>query len=347
MTQQSNPSAAALNALVTRFDTLAQEVGLTQIANTVSEIGQKASTLAGSLADARRRGYIFAAYLESKIQVITERWSPVDEQVRRMLPGEAMRLRQPFDEVERVINAARSVTAYEAKLASLLPKVEAELEQAERLKDDAVARIKALYEPLSREISQTDFQIGQIKGMLDQRDEASFPFLADEHVFLVAKAEYDSPGRDDPEGLLFLTDQRLVFEQKETTGKKLGLFGGKKTQELEWEIPLHLIEKVEAENKGIFGGKDMLNFTFKSGAPMAIAAVEVKGGVQSKFWAAQIMRMIRGETNDERAIQPDAETLESLAKAPTDCPICGASLPMLVANQRQIACEFCGCVIRV
>lgn len=347
MTQQNNPSAAALQALITRFETLGQEIGLTQLANTIAEIGQEAAALAGKLADARRRGYIFGAYLEAKIQVITDRWSPVDEQIRRMLPTEAMRLRQPFDEAERSIQTAQSVSAYEAKLASLLPKVETELAQAERLKADAVARIKALYEPLAREINQTSYQIDQIVWAIDQRDEASFPFLADEHVFLVAKAEYDSPGRDDPNGLLYLTDQRLVFEQKETTGKKLGLFGGKKTQEVEWEIPLHLIEKVEAENKGLFGGKDMLNFTFKSGASLPLAAVEVKGGVQSKFWAAQIMRMIRGETNDERAIQPDAETLKSIASAPTDCPVCGAALPMLVANQRQIACEYCGGVIRI
>ena len=34
-----------------------------------------------------------------------------------------------------------------------------------------------------------------------------------------------------------------MFEQKETTGKMLGLFGGKKVQELEWELPLHQIFK--------------------------------------------------------------------------------------------------------
>ena len=84
-----------------------------------------------------------------------------------------------------------------------------------------------------------------------------------------AQAEWVATGKggDDPDGIVYLTDQRLLFEQKEKTGKKLGLFGGKQTQELEWELPLNLIEKVQAENKGLFGGKDMLHFELGAGAP--------------------------------------------------------------------------------
>ena len=66
-----------------------------------------------------------------------------------------------------------------------------------------------------------------------------------------------------------------------------------------------------------------------------------------KFWAAQIQRMISGNTKDERAIQPDAEELEAIKQAPTACPSCGGTLPMLVAGQRQIDCVYCGTVIRV
>src|SRR5690606_30706919 len=135
--------------------------------------------------------------------------------------------------------------------------------------------------------------------------------------------------------------------QKEKTGKKLGLFGGKQTQELEWGIPLHQIESVQAENKGFLGGKDMLTFALGSGAPYRQIVVEVKGGVQSKFWAAQINRMIKGETDDERAIQPDPEMLEAMRNAPTECFSCGGTLPKLVASQRQIECSYCGSVVRV
>jgi hypothetical protein len=139
----------------------------------------------------------------------------------------------------------------------------------------------------------------------------------------------------------------MIFEQKETTGKTLGLFGGKKAQEVKWDVPLNLVQSVEAENKGLFGGKDMLHFGLKSGAKYPQITVEVKGGVACKFWAAQVQRMISGDTKDERAIQPDAETVAALQKAPTACPSCGGTLPQLVANQRQLDCGYCGATIRI
>ena len=89
-------------------------------------------------------------------------------------------------------------------------------------------------------------------------------------------------GKDDPDGILYLTDQRLVFEQKETTGKKLGLFGGKKDAGTRMGDSAPSDQGVKPENKGFLGGKDMLNFTLGSGAPYAAITVEVKGGVASR-----------------------------------------------------------------
>ncbi|MFN8447584.1 MAG: hypothetical protein U0521_03035 [Anaerolineae bacterium] len=236
--------------------------------------------------------------------------------------------------------------AASAALQSQLPDLEHGLQSVESMLSGAKSRIQELFSTLQTDTAQTHEQLRQINGYLDQRDEASFPFLAEEALFLSAKAEWVD-GRDNPDGVVYLTDQRLLFEQKEKTGKKLGIFGGKQTQELEWEIPLNQIEGVQAENKGFLGGKDMLNFTLGSGAPYTALTVEIKGGVQSKFWAAQIERMIKGETSDERAIQPDAETLEAIRSAPTACPSCGGTLPQLVASQRQVECAYCGAVIRI
>ncbi len=69
--------------------------------------------------------------------------------------------------------------------------------------------------------------------------------------------------------------------------------------------------------------------------------------MQSKFWAAQIERMIKGETDDERAIQPDPAQIEAIRNAPTECFSCGGTLPQLVAGQRQMECPYCGAVVRV
>ncbi|MFW5709248.1 MAG: hypothetical protein ACOCX5_03405 [Chloroflexota bacterium] len=135
-------------------------------------------------------------------------------------------------------------------------------------------------------------------------------------------------------------EQRLMFEQKEKVGKKLGLFGGKQVQELEWEVPSHRVEAVEFENKCLFGGKDMLHFLSVVGDPYPRITVEIKGGADNKFWVKQINRMISGAITDERAIEPDPEILQTLREAPGECHVCGATIPMLVAGQTQLECDI-------
>ncbi len=351
MSQDPNQAAVSqFEALRSRFDTVYRDAGLTSISDKVNQISRDISDLPGKIAQARSRKYSFAAYLEHKAEVMAQRWNGIRADVTRTLDEESARLRQEVDRLRRRIDSADGLKASSpAALQSQLPDLERGLVSAESLLKDTQSRLENLYSTLASDVAQTMQQLTAIDWYLDQRDEASFPFLAEESLFLAAKAEWakTGKGKDDPDGVLFLTDQRLIFEQKEKVGKKLGLFGGHKEQELEWEIPLNQVEAVKAENKGFLGGKDMLYFTLGSGAPYADITVEVKGGVACKFWAAQIDRMIKGETNDERAIQPDPETLEAIRSAPTACPSCGGTLPQLVASQRQIDCGYCGAVIRV
>lgn len=348
MSQDTNASAMQFDSLRRRYDALHRSASLTDLASKAGEITRDVSKLPDEIAKVRARGYAFASYLERKALVLDQQWNSIRSQVLRMIDEEGNRLQQEVNRLRYRVDAAAAMRDSPA-LASQLPDLERSLDLAESLHRNAESRISGLYTTLASDVSKTLTQLNTINWYLDERDEATFPFLAGESVFLVAKAEWVEKGKskDDPDGILYLTDQRLLFEQKEKTGKKLGLFGGKQTQELEWEIPLNQIESVIAENKGLFGGKDMLNFTLGAGAPFGQITVEVKGGVQSKFWSAQIERMIAGETADERAIQPDAEMLEAIRSAPTECFSCGGTLPQLVANQRQVECAYCGAVVRV
>jgi hypothetical protein len=145
---------------------------------------------------------------------------------------------------------------------------------------------------------------------------------------------------------LFLTGQRLVFEQKEKVGKKLGLFGGKEAHQVLWESPVNSLEKVEAEHKGLLGGKDMLYLTFGAGAPHGAITLEVKGGADSTFWAKQIRRIASGN-DDERAIEPEPALLEKVRNGPVECHICGAQLPQAVAGDTSVTCRYCGVVLQL
>ncbi|MBK8020174.1 MAG: hypothetical protein IPK19_01820 [Chloroflexi bacterium] len=349
MSDAASPATARLSTLRLEFETVFRDATLHDLANEISELTRKVTSLPADIERIRSRGYVFAAYLEQKSGVLSHRWEESRRDAQRIVDTEAFRLRDDTERLRKAVERAETLSLKPGALERELPDLDNELRLVKGMLTDAQNRVRALYSTLSTDTNQTMAQIQNITWVLDERDEASFPFLAEEGVFLAAKAEWQASGRgkDDPDGILILTDQRLIFEQKETTGKKLGLFGGKKTQELEWAIPLHQVESVKAENKGLFGGKDLLHFVFAAGAPLAEATVEVKGGVQCKFWAAQIERMTSGDVNDERAIPADPEVVEALRSAPAACPACGGTLPQLVANQRQIDCDYCGHVIRI
>lgn len=345
----SEELTSKLNSLMRRFDDVEDKARLNDVSGELNDLGTAVRSMPADVEAIRARGYAFRSYLENKAKVFQRNWGDIRLRAERAIDDERRHMRDDVDAVEEVKDRAERYEDHPEKLEVVLDPFENELDDFERKVAAAQRRVQSMYETLKKDVDATVRQIAEINWFCDVKDEASFPFLANEALFLVATAEWIATGRgkQDPDGYLFLTDQRLLFEQNEKVGKKLGMFGGKKVQELEWEIPLHQVEAVEFENKGMFGGKDILHFTLKAGAPYPKISVEVKGRADNKFWVKQIQRMIAGGTDDERAIAPDPEVVERLREAPTECHVCGATLPMLVAGQNQIECEYCGSVIRI
>ncbi len=340
--------------LTSRFDSLRnralelnRDLLMEGISGELNTAAEAAATLPEAIKAVRQKGYTFAAYLEQKSDHLRQLWERAQIEARSALRSETMRLQMEVRQVEVFLQNAFSAATNPPELASILPNLEREIIDAETKLKAAHERVTALYVKVKQEIDQTREQVADIDWYLEQRNEASFPFQPEEKLFLAAKAEWSATGkgRQDPDGILYLTDKRLIFEQKEKTGKTLGMFGGKQTQELKWEVPLSQLEKVEAENKGLFGGKDMLHFSLRPGAITNQLTVEVKGKARCKFWAGQIERMVKGETEDERAIAVDAETLAAIREAPIPCHICGGTLPQLVLGQKSVKCDFCGAEI--
>ena len=345
---ESNESVEKFEDAKERFNDAMRIASMDRITREVADLDTSVEKMPSEIEEVRDRGYAFRSYLERKAEVFAKNWEDIKRRVTSAVDTEVEELRQDVDEAEKQVQQAERYAELPAKLERIIAQVEGAVERLENRVEGAAERIQAMYETLKRDVDSTYSQLRQVKWFMDMKDEASFEFMQGESVFLVAEAEWvaTGKGKEDPDGMLFLTDQRLVFEQKEKTGKRFGMFGGKMTQEVELDIPLHHVENVEAENKGMFGGKDMLHFTMKDG-PHSKITIEVKGSADNKFWVKQINRMAAGEADDERAIEPDAEMVERLREAPTECHVCGATLPILMAGQTQIACVYFGAVIRL
>jgi len=344
----SEENQSVYDELVEKYDELVESASFEYHNDRVDRLGERVEELPEKIESLRERGYVFRSFLEDKAEKFADEYNDVREQVSEKIGSELDDLGNDINRPKPLLtNLERQIDndrLFE-KLSEQATEAVEELEEAVNTANDEVEEI---YGTLEKDVESTYRQIRDIEWVLDQAEDTSFDFADGENVFLAAEAELvlTGKGRKDPDGILFLTNQRLVFEQRETTGKTLGMFGGKKEHEIEWETPLAAVETIDIENKGLFKGKDMLNFTMSAG-DMTEVTVEVKGRADNKFWQKQIERMASGESDDERAIEADEDTKEALKSAPAECHICGATLPAAEAGAASVTCQYCGTTVQL
>lgn len=325
------------------YSELVDRVKLTSIVEEIAGLGNLIEKLPQGIEEVRDRGYVYRKYLEGKVEVMAEQWDELNREAKRWVREESDDLEQRLDRAEALVEKISEHTSPNAAQQTLANRLETLLENLDDKVDAAEDHIEGLYSALQREVSTTNQQLVTVTKLLQEKEEASFDFAAGENVYAVARAEYDDGGKK-PDGNFFITDQRIIFEQKEKAGGTLG-FGKKNVQQMLWEVPISAIEQVTSEDKGMFGGKDMVSMTLGSGAPFREVTIEVKGGIDSKVWARQIRQMAADEI--ETAVEPDPELVERLRNAPTECPTCGGMLPQVMQGQNDVTCRYCGTVIRI
>jgi hypothetical protein len=185
--------------------------------------------------------------------------------------------------------------------------------------------------------------------MMDQMAASKTEWLATEMLVLAVKAKWDRDGKDDPQGILFLTDQRVVFERKEEVATKKVLFitTDKETvQEAMLAVSLAETTGVTATKKGLMGHEDHLDFEFGSGAAVRKAHFHIDGQ-DCKMWQATIGRVKSGEMERSRITPVSDEEKKRLKNAPTKCSSCGGAVNApILRGQLEIHCTYCGAVTR-
>lgn len=188
--------------------------------------------------------------------------------------------------------------------------------------------------------------------MLDQLAEAKFTLLPTEGGLCAIKAVWCKDGKerdDDPEGILYLTDQRLLFEQKEEVATKKFLFittEKQKIQELEWEAPVVSIEDVKPSKQGFLKNEDHLDIRFGNGAPFQNASLHI--WQEGSEWVKMINRVKTKDFDKNRAVAIDQKEIDKTKQVPAQCPSCGANLAQVILRgQDSTKCEYCGFIIRL
>lgn len=344
--QPSGPSIEEQIAEVRgRFNELRGKIDMSDVTRALGDITTKIAGLPGEIAGLRERKYAFAGYLERKAEVLKTQWDEVRDKVQAAVGDEVARAQDQLDKLNAMWQDLEKQWSDDGK-AKVLAQIKVAIDGIEQAVAGAKGRIEGLYGDVPGNVSQTQHQLGQINGFLALAEASTIDWSPTEALFMAHKAEWKKTGKDkqDPDGTIFLTDQRLIFEQNEKVGGRMG-FGGEQVQEVQFAIPVGAITEARAEKKGMLGGIDLIHLNLSEG-DYAEMMFEVKGGVDCKWFVQQLNRAITGEIDNERAIPVDETAAEAVRSAPTVCTTCGANLPPLVRGQNEMTCQYCGTVVR-
>jgi predicted nucleic acid-binding Zn-ribbon protein len=334
-----------LDGLQDKFGDLQESMLLTRVHTEMADVETTLSLLPTEIEKVRTRGYVFRSFLENKVEVLSEQWDEMKDNVAQEVERRTRDLERDSDAAERALNQAlgggsAQITRADHAIETLESKVYA-----------AQSAVEAMYEPLQQNVNQTRYQVAEITKLLDAVDAASFELHPVEDVVAFCEAQYLEREDEGPEGLLYLTDERLLFERKEQVATKKVLFitTQKETvQELIFEVPVRQIDEIKAtDEKKFLKRHELLEMFFAPEADLPGATLRLIH-TKNEEWAQLIGRVKSGEIDKERTQPKDEEAVEAVRAAPTKCATCGATLSVeIVRGMQEIECEYCGSVIRL
>ena len=299
-TSAAHPSIAyQVDALQSSIDELGTRADMSEVRSDIANLDANLNHAVSLLESAREKGYRYQGDLEDIAYDAMSRWQAVRNDVEASLEKQARMADSYFSPVNRQVGLLNEVIGNAVKADSIIADVELEIRQALDSVRDAESAIEAIYDEIEKHASQLTIRLTRIHWALTQLSEASFDAIADEDLYMAVKARWDQEGKDDPEGVLFLTNKRLIFEQKEKIATKKVLFvatAKELVQKVLGAQPLSEIKNVKAESKGVFGHQDFLVVDFgKQTVPFHL------DGQDSKDWAEYVRNAKSGKIEEERA----------------------------------------------
>ena len=341
-----------IQSLQSSLRDLQSSVRMTEIRDSVEDLGTSVNGMDRRIESLRESGYAFEKELEEMAADFEKEWAGIAPKLEAQIEKEASIMERSLRPLETQI---AGLGGESGALGALRPRVSKLISQVESLEgrvEAAEESIRGGYDQFSGEVQKVKNHLTKLEWMLTELSEASFELLATESGIMAVKAVWAKGGKqskDDPEGVLYLTDQRILFEQKEKVATKKVLFVAtekKLVQDLLWEAPLALIEETKARKEGFLNKDDYIEVRFSSGAPFDLLHLHI--WQRGDEWKALLKRAKAKEFDATRAIAIDQAAAKKVKDAPTKCPSCGGAInQVLLRGMESITCEFCGDVIRL
>lgn len=332
------------------YDNLQDDIMLSSIYDDMARIDRLLDQLPIRLAELRKQGFVFAKGLEDEIDVLDNKWDQIYDNIEKRADRERPRLIREADRVHRLLDLA--LDGNERRLARAKSAIESLEEKAQATRET----VRSSYSDIEYDVDHINKKIQQVESSFKLIADSKVDFLSTEYLVAACKAKMLDDANDDegPKGILYLTDQRLLFEQKEEIETKKFLFftvESKMVQEMRFASLLGNIETLEAEDKsGFFYSQELLNLELSPEAERPQITFELED-VENEVWNALIKRVMTGEIEKERiaeGVEEKEELRQKASQAPTTCPSCGATLQAtILRGQTSIRCDYCDTLIRL
>ena len=325
---------ADIIALQSEINELQDEMMLKGIHEELAELENDVRELERDLAGVRSDGYTIESELEVDVTILAAQWERVKANTEITLEQQTALLSEQMTSIQKMLSklAAKSGDLVDAR--PLYLKIKSAIASAEAQADAADATVMAQYDEYADEVEALGAHLDWIDWMLEALSTASFRLLATESGAAAIEAIWEVPGLDPENGILFLTDQRLLWEDR------VGDY------ELKIDVPLQQITDAKSEI-GEDLGVEFLIATFNSGAPVPEARFQFSQPVVEE-WLQMIGRARAGDYAKDRAVPLEEAELERVRNAPQQCSNCGAALTApILRGMVEITCEYCGVVIRL
>lgn len=331
------------------YKNLIDKVNLKTVRDRYSSLDTEINNLPTRIRKIRDRKYAFNRILEEQARSFQRQWAGKRSGILSQITQESASLQnqlRPLDMRVKALSLGSSPAATVKAVRNDLSTFSSKVSSAE-------SSVTNMFDDLENEVSAVKTHLSRIEKTLDYCDSASFGFLPTESIVRAVKAIWtrdERKDKEDPDGILFLTDQRLVFEQREEIATKKVLFittERKKVQELEFEVPVFSITSVKATKQGMLKNEDWLELEFESGAFARSAKLHLDGQ-NCNEWQALINQAKSRELDADRAFAVDQAAAEKVKSAPVICPSCGGTLSKpVLRGMDTITCDFCGRVIKL
>jgi hypothetical protein len=344
--------ASEVSALQTKVGWLQDNVRLAKACDAVEDLQTKVNGMAQRIANLRQKGYVFEKELENQAVSFVQQWTALYPSINQQINSQSANLQASMRSIETQMNQLNSMRNNPAAARPVLASAQSNVSMLEDKVSAAERTINGMYDQFNNQVYQVNKHLDDIEYMLTNLAEATFQLLPTESGIAAVKAVWCKTGKeqkDDPEGVLLLTDQRLLFEQKEEVATKKVLFIAtekQKVQNLLLEAPAALLDTVTTSKAGMLKNENHIEIRFQPGAPIQSAHFHI--WQDCALWQGLLNRAKSKEFDKDRAVALDQSAVDKVKAAPTQCPSCGATMNAVVLRgQDSIKCEFCGAVIRL